>query len=63
MLKGLKIRRDEVYITMLHFADDTMFMCKANTKNIVTIKSIMKCFEMTSELKVNLHKSYFNKVC
>ena len=34
-----------------------MFICKSNTKNIVTIKIILRCFELALGLKVNLAKS------
>jgi len=34
-----------------------MFICKDNIQNIVTIKSILRCFRLASGLKVNLHKS------
>jgi len=43
LLEELKIGRNNVGISMLQFADDTMFICKDNTQNIVIIKSIMKC--------------------
>jgi len=37
--------------------NDTLFICKINVKNIVVIKSILRCFKLASRLKVNLHKS------
>jgi len=57
LLKVLKIGRNGVRISVLQFADDTMFICKDNILNIVTIKSILRCFELASRLKVNLFKS------
>jgi len=42
---------------MLQYVDDIIFFCKDQVHNIVTIKIIMRCFELASELKVNLHKS------
>jgi len=57
LLEGLIIGRKEVHLSMLQFADDTMFLCKDNIQNIVTIKSILRCFQLASELKVNLNKS------
>ena len=37
--------------------NDTLFLCKISVKNIVTIKNILRCFELASGLRVNLHKS------
>lgn len=33
------------------------FFCKDQVHNIVTTKSLLRCFETVSWLKVNLHKS------
>jgi len=46
-----------VVISMLQYVDDTMFICKDNIQNMVTIKSILRCFQLASRLKVNLNKS------
>jgi len=43
LLEGLKIRRKDVGVSMLQFAYDTTIICKSNTKNIITIKSILRC--------------------
>jgi len=56
LLEGLKGKND-VRISMLQFADDTMFICKGNTQNIDTIKSTLRCFELALVLRVNLAKS------
>ena len=37
---------------MLQFADDTLFICKAQTNNIVLIKSI---------LKINFHETKIDR--
>lgn len=36
----------------------TLFICKGGLENIVVLKSILKCFELASGLKINFHKSY-----
>nr|KYP41640.1 hypothetical protein KK1_036963 [Cajanus cajan] len=46
-------------ISLLQYADDTMFFGEANLKNIIIIKSILRCFELISGLKVNFSKSRF----
>jgi len=47
---------------MLQIIDDIIFMYQANTKNIVTIKDILKYFELILGLKVNLHKSMVGEI-
>jgi len=34
-----------------------MFICKPNTQNIFAIKSVLRCFDLKSGLKVNFNKS------
>jgi len=35
----------------------TLFFCKADTQSVMTLKTILKCFELASRLKVNYSKS------
>jgi len=51
------VGQKRIPFTMLQFADDTIFVCKAKTQNIVVLKSILICFEIASGLKVNFNKS------
>lgn len=37
--------------------DDIVFIGEANVHNIVVIKCVLRCFELTSDLEVNFHKS------
>jgi len=53
---------NEVDVSMLQFADDTMFMCKDNIRNLVSIKSILRCFQLALGLRVNLHKRYIGGI-
>jgi len=57
MLTGVKVGRREIECSMLLFADDTLFMCEDFFYNIFSIKTILRCFELVSELKINFHKS------
>jgi len=43
-LEGVKVGSRETKICMLQFADDIMFVPRAITQNIITLKSILKCF-------------------
>jgi len=42
---------------MLQFGDDTLFLCQDSFSNVVTLKSILRRFELASGLKINFHKS------
>lgn len=57
LLEGVKVGINEVEINILQFAEDTLFVCNAKYQNVVTTKSILKCFVLASGLKVNFHKS------
>jgi len=57
MLTGLKIGRNEVEMCILQFADDTLFLCEDTFGNVLTLKAIMRGFELASGLKINFHKS------
>ncbi|XP_019431881.1 PREDICTED: uncharacterized protein LOC109338984 [Lupinus angustifolius] len=39
--------------------DDTLLMEKNSSDNVMALKSILKCFELVSGLKINFHKSNF----
>jgi len=56
MLKGIKVGTKEIEVNMLQYANDTLFLCEANTQNILGIKCILKCFELVVGLKINFIK-------
>ncbi|XP_020225210.1 uncharacterized protein LOC109807092 [Cajanus cajan] len=56
---GVKVGSQQVPISIIQYADDTMFIGEANIQNVMAIKSMMRCFEMVSGLKVNFCKSKF----
>jgi len=41
---------------MLQFVDDTLIMCEDSFSNVIAIKAILRCFEISSGLKINFHK-------
>jgi len=57
LLSGIKIGRKEMELCILQFADDTVFFCEDSYNNVVTLKSILRGFELVSGLKTNFHKS------
>jgi len=57
MLSSLKIGRKEVDMSLLQYVDDTLFLCENSFSNVVTLKAILRGFEVASGLKINFHKS------
>jgi len=57
MLHGVKVGQKEININMLQFAYDTLFICKPPFENILVIKSMLRCFELASSVKVNFNKT------
>ncbi|CAL5398010.1 unnamed protein product [Camellia sinensis] len=57
LIKGAVVGANDVRITHLQFADDTILFCEADWGEIVAIKRILRCFEILSGLKINYHKS------
>jgi len=62
LIDNLEVGRDKVKVSMLQYADDTLFFCEANTKSIFNIKAILQCFELSSGLKVNFVKSRIGRM-
>ncbi|XP_019418409.1 PREDICTED: uncharacterized protein LOC109329191 [Lupinus angustifolius] len=56
---GYSVGRDEIVISHLQYADDTLLIGENSADNIMVLKSILKCFELVSGLKINFHKSSF----
>jgi len=57
LLSGIKVWDKKVEVNLLQFADDTLFVCESNVQNIMSIKAILRCFELSSGLRVNFFKS------
>ena len=57
LLSGLRVGRKELEISILQFADDTLFFYEDSFSNVVTLKAILRGFEVASGLKINFHKS------
>ncbi|XP_071741167.1 uncharacterized mitochondrial protein AtMg01250-like [Rutidosis leptorrhynchoides] len=54
---GVEIGRDKIPISHLQYADDTIFLGKWSENNIESLLKLLKCFELSSGLKINYHKS------
>lgn len=56
ILSGFK-DNDEVSYRLLDFVDDTFLVCDGSWSNLWALKSILKGFEMVSNLKINTWKN------
>lgn len=50
-------------ISILQYVDDTIFFGEATMQNVKVIKTILRCFEITSGLKINFAKNQFGAIC
>ena len=57
MVECLEIGRDQIKVSHLQFADDTLFSIKENENNITALYSALKIFCSVSGLKINFGKS------
>ncbi|XP_028106830.1 uncharacterized protein LOC114305894 [Camellia sinensis] len=58
LLKGVSVgANDEVKLSHLQFADDSLLFCEVELLEVLNLKRILRCFEVASGLKINYHKS------
>lgn len=57
IFEATELGRDKVKVSHLQYADDMIFMGKANAHNALVMKQILKNFELLFELKVNFNKN------
>jgi len=50
-------------VNILQYADDTIFFREATMENVRTVKTILRCFELASGLKINFAKSRCGAIC
>ncbi|XP_071712948.1 uncharacterized protein [Rutidosis leptorrhynchoides] len=56
-LRGINVGNDNISVTHLQYADDTIFFGEWSKRNAKHISKLLKCFEKISGLKVNFQKS------
>ncbi|KAL5555361.1 hypothetical protein UlMin_037597 [Ulmus minor] len=56
-VKGFKVGREEVVVSHLQFADDTIFLLDSEQINIQKVHTILNFFSICSGLKINMNKS------
>lgn len=54
--EAAELGRNRVAVSHLLYADDTIFIGKESSSNIIAIRRILKNFELLSGLKVNFQK-------
>jgi hypothetical protein len=54
---GFKVGNSGLSVSHLQYADDTLFLGEATMPNLWSLKTILRCFELASGLKVNFSKS------
>ena len=55
--EGFFVGRDRTRVSLLQFADDTIFFSKASLDHLQNLKIILLVFGQVSSLKINLEKS------
>ncbi|XP_028119693.1 uncharacterized protein LOC114317183 [Camellia sinensis] len=55
--KGVSVGANGLNVSHLQFADDTVIFCEAKWSEIFTIKTILRCFEVISGLRISFSKS------
>ena len=59
LFRGFPVGSNNVEISILQYADDTIFFGETSMENVNTIKVILRTFELVSDLKINFVKSCF----
>lgn len=49
---------DNVKVSHLQFADDSLILLAGEDKNVMILKSLIHCFELNSGLKMNWSKNH-----
>ncbi|KAK2654069.1 hypothetical protein Ddye_013925 [Dipteronia dyeriana] len=62
LIKDETFGDNEVHISHLQFADDTILFLKPEVEYILNVKRILHCFELVSGLRTNFHKSCMVRV-
>ncbi|KAK0594545.1 hypothetical protein LWI29_014617 [Acer saccharum] len=57
MMKGVSFRGEEVMVSHLRFADDTILFLKPRVDYLINVRRILRCFEVASSLRINFKKS------
>ena len=62
IIEGFLVGRDRTRVSLLQFADDTIFFSKASLDLLQNLKIILLVFGQVSSLKINLEKSTISSI-
>ena len=62
LFRGFPVDSNNVGISILQFANDTIFFGETSMENVKAIKAILRTFELTSSLKINFVKNCFEAI-
>eukprot|EP00256_Glycine_max_P062848 XP_014632435.1 uncharacterized protein LOC106799005 [Glycine max] len=62
LFRGFSVGTNNVEISILQYADYTIFFGEASMENVKTIKAVLRTFELVSDLKINFSKSCFGAI-
>ena len=62
LTEGFSVGRDRTRVSLLQFADDTIFFSKASLEHLQNLKLILLVFKQVSELKINFKKSTLSSI-
>lgn len=62
LFQGYHVGNSDLHVSSLHFIDDALFFGVPNRQHLLTLKAILRFFEMVSGLKVNFHGSKVARV-
>ncbi|XP_071709331.1 uncharacterized protein [Rutidosis leptorrhynchoides] len=57
LFNGVKVGNDNITVSHLQYADDTIFFGEYVRENLKSLLHLLKCFELASGLKINMRKS------
>ncbi|GMP98870.1 hypothetical protein CsSME_00046588 [Camellia sinensis var. sinensis] len=57
LIKDASVGSEQLGISHLQFADDTIIFCEGELEEVMNIKRVLRCFEVLSGLRINYHKS------
>ncbi|RZB57592.1 hypothetical protein D0Y65_046323 [Glycine soja] len=57
LLAGVKVSNGNLKLPLLQYVDDAIFFFRKGIKDTITLKTILRCFELVTGLKVNFSKS------
>ncbi|KAK3217875.1 hypothetical protein Dsin_011845 [Dipteronia sinensis] len=62
LMRGAIFEGNNVHISHLQFADDTMLFLQPRVDYLLNAKRILRCFELASGLRMNFHKSSVTRI-